>query len=177
MSIYKLVKEVDMKIILTMVGLVLYTTIGLAQTNEEAKSKILAARIALITERLNLTPEQAEKFWPVYKQYLDQKKTIQSEFKNRLGGINPKNATEEESKKVLELRLELKQRELSLEKDFSGRLMDVITSRQLVSLRQAEQEFRKRLMEMIKRRQNEASRQQEQQRRINQEKIKRRRGN
>jgi len=33
--------------------------------DENAKDKIKAARIGLITQRLNLTPEQAEKFWPI----------------------------------------------------------------------------------------------------------------
>lgn len=166
-----------MKFILTITGLLFYASVGFAQTDDEAKNKILAARIALITERLNLTPEQAEKFWPVYKQYLNQKKELQDQFKARLGNIDPENVTEEESKKVLELRLELKQSELTLEKDFSGRLLNVISSKQLVSLKQAEQEFRKRIMEMIKRRQNQATGRQEQQRRLNEEKLKRRRGN
>ena len=31
--------------------------------NREMMQKIEAAKIALITERLELTPEQAEKFW------------------------------------------------------------------------------------------------------------------
>ncbi|MGB3466717.1 MAG: hypothetical protein WBA74_15665 [Cyclobacteriaceae bacterium] len=166
-----------MKTIFTLAFTLMLSLHGHAQVNEEAKSKILAARIALITERLDLSPDQAEKFWPVYKQYLNQKQEIKNEFRNRLGGIDPKNATEEESKKVLELRLELKQRELSLEKDFSGRLLSVISSRQLVSLRQAEQEFRKRLMEMINNRQTQTRNQQEEQRRLNQQRLKKRRGN
>ena len=47
---------------------------GFAQNNEQAtekarqnaKAKLDAARIALITERLNLTPDQAQAFWPLY---------------------------------------------------------------------------------------------------------------
>ena len=156
-----------MKLILTITGLLFYASLSFAQTNDEAKNKILAARIALITERLNLTPAQAEKFWPVYKQYLNQKNELKNQFKTRRGTIDPKNATEEEARKVLELELELKQKVLALEKDFSGRLLNVISSKQLVSLKQAEQEFRKRIMEMIKRRQNQATGRQQQQQRLN----------
>lgn len=166
-----------MKPMFTLIILLLLSAPALAQDDRDAKSKILAARIALITERLKLSPEQAEKFWPVYRQYISRKQEIQNEFRTRLGGIDPKNATEEESRKVLELRLELKQRELTLEKEYSGRLLNVITSKQLVSLRQAEQEFRKRLLEMIKNRQNQARTRQEEQRRLNQERLKKRRGN
>lgn len=34
-----------------------------------ARQRIEAARIAFITERLGLTPEEAEKFWPVYREF------------------------------------------------------------------------------------------------------------
>jgi hypothetical protein len=36
--------------------------------DRDARQKIESARIALITERLGLTPEQAEKFWPIYNE-------------------------------------------------------------------------------------------------------------
>jgi len=166
-----------MKTIITMLSFVFLVSPLVAQKNNEARNKIQRARIGLISERLNLTPEQAEKFWPLYRQFLDQKKSIQTQFKDRLGGIDPKNATEEETKKVLELRLELKQRELSLEKEYSERLLNVITSKQLVSLRQAEQEFRKKLLEMIKKRQNQNRARQNNARTLEQERNKKRRGN
>ena len=44
-----------------------------AQTNKDQKGpirdKIKAQRIAFITERLNLSPDEATKFWPVYNQF------------------------------------------------------------------------------------------------------------
>src|SRR6476660_7690060 len=51
------------------------------QIDPKAKEKINAARIAYITERLGLTPEEAEKFWPVYREYSQKRKEIRQQFK------------------------------------------------------------------------------------------------
>lgn len=141
-----------MKKLFTIIWLVAIIPSAFAQLSPEAKAKLESLRIGMISDRLELTPEQAEKFWPVYNQYLRERDNLRAEYKARLGDVDPKNATEEETKKMLELRLALKTRELGLEKDYSTRLQNVISSKQVLALRQAEQEFRKRVREMVKRR-------------------------
>jgi hypothetical protein len=37
--------------------------------NGQRQEKIQALKIAFITQKLKLTPAEAEKFWPVYNQY------------------------------------------------------------------------------------------------------------
>ena len=49
----------------------------------------------------------------------------------------------------VKLALELKQRELDLERNYSQKLLDVITARQMVSLKKAEGEFRDILIRRI----------------------------
>ena len=39
----------------------------LPQQEPKVREKIEAARIAYITDQLALTPEEAEKFWPIYR--------------------------------------------------------------------------------------------------------------
>jgi hypothetical protein len=49
---------------------------GVAQDNTETQkadgSRIETLKIAYISEKLKLTPEEAEKFWPVYNKYMDE---------------------------------------------------------------------------------------------------------
>ena len=42
-------------------------------------SRLEALRIAYITKRLNLTPEEAQKFWPVYNQYAAELKKVRKD--------------------------------------------------------------------------------------------------
>ena len=117
-----------------------------AQVDPKAKEKIQAARVAYITERLALTPEEAEKFWPVYREYAQKRLELRQEFREA-----KKNGQDE--KALLDLDLKIKQQELDLEKDYSGRLQKTISPQKLMNLRQAEGDFRKLLLRQIQQRQ------------------------
>ena len=50
--------------------LILLILLGsLSQIKAQAGEKIQALKIAFITQKLQLTPDEAQKFWPVYNQY------------------------------------------------------------------------------------------------------------
>ena len=115
----------------------------------KAREKIEAARIALITKELNLTPEQAQRFWPIYNEFKSKRGELSRNFNQKRRDFDAANATEDERKQMLDLGLELKQKQLNLEKEYSGKLLDVITSRQIIQLRQAEDKFRRLLIERL----------------------------
>lgn len=125
-----------------------------AQKNntQDAKSKLEAARIALITERLGLSPKQAQKFWPVYNEYAEQRRIIQQEYRNARQGMDMNNLTEEQSRKLMRTRMDGKQKQLNLETKYGDRLMNVINNRQLMALKKAEDDFRAMIIKRIEQR-------------------------
>lgn len=127
------------------------TTVLHAQ-NKEAMKKIESARIALITQRLGLTPEQAQQFWPLYNEYALQKRDLRKQFVEERSKMDPQNITEQESRRLMELNLDIKQKEVNLEREYAGRMMNVISSRQIMSLKQAEQDFNRMLLQRIEQR-------------------------
>lgn len=133
--------------------------------------RIERARVTYINEQLNLTPEQAEKFWPLYREYAERRKGLQEEYKNAVQRLGP-DATDEDKRKVIELGTQLKQRGVEMERDYSDRLMRVINAQQMLNLRQAEENFRLMLLRRLEQRQ-QMDNQREQQR----EKIQNRGGN
>lgn len=149
----------------------LFACLGSYGQSEEALKKIEAAKIALITERLELTPEQAEKFWPIYREYSQKNREIRKNFNEARRNFDPNTASEEENKKMLEMANEVKQNQLDLERNYSQRLLKVITSRQLNNLRKAETDFREMLLRRIKAQQLK----QQQQRRRNNDRLNNRR--
>lgn len=50
---------------------------GVFQVRAQNGEKIKALKIAFITQRLQLTPEEAQKFWPIYDQYDNELRNIQ----------------------------------------------------------------------------------------------------
>lgn len=118
----------------------------------EAMQKIRSARIALITSRLDLTPEQAEKFWPVYNEYSEKREALRDVYRKEKASVAGELLTEEQSSRLLEMGLEVKEKQLELDRTYSTRLTKVISSTQLLELRQAEEDFRKMILERLERR-------------------------
>jgi hypothetical protein len=115
----------------------------------KAKQKINAARAAYITERLGLTTEEAEKFWPVYREYVQKRQDLRQEYRQAKKQGKPE-------KELIDLDLKIKQQQLDLEKDYSERLQKVISAQKLMNLRQAEGDFNRILIRQI---QNQRGRQ------------------
>ena len=110
-----------------------------------SREKIRAAHAAYITERLALTPAEAEKFWPVYREYGEKR----SELRQRLRMARNQGGDEST---LLELDLKIKQQELDLEKDYTQRLQKIIPPEKLLKLREAEADFRKLVLRRIQHR-------------------------
>ncbi len=128
---------------------------GWAQTptpNGNAKSKLEAARIAMITERLNLSPAQAQKFWPLYNQFAQERRGLQHQALQARKGLDMQNLTEEQSKTLIKAHQKFKQDKLDLENKYATRMNDVISARQIVALRKAEDDFRKMILNRLEQR-------------------------
>ena len=141
--------------------LVIIIVLNVNAQDQQARDKIESARIALITERLGLTPEQAEKFWPVYREYSEKRRELARELQQARQGVDPQNMTEEQSRELVNLAMEMKQRQLDLEKEYSNKLMNVISSQQMLSLRKAEDDFRRMLLQKLQERRQQAERRQQ----------------
>jgi Spy/CpxP family protein refolding chaperone len=118
----------------------------------KVQEKIKNLRIAYISDKLGLTPEQAEKFWPVYREFSDKRREIRQEFVESRKEIKQDNPDQAKQEELVKLGLALKQRELDLEKIYSERLLKVITAQQILNLRRAEGDFQRIILEQIQQR-------------------------
>jgi len=149
----------------TLLFILLLTVASFAQS-KEAMKRIESARIALITERLELSPAQAEKFWPVYREFNQKRMTLRKELRNTRKGVDRSRLSEEESKQLMAKSLDIKQKALNLEKEYTKRFQKVISTQQILRLRNAEKDFQQMLLRRIQNeRQKQIQRQQMMQRR------------
>jgi len=118
------------------------------QARQERMQKIQNAKIAYLTEKLNLEPEQAQKFWPVYNHYEKEKNALR--HKSRVfRDENIEAMSEQELREGLNKRLEIKQSEITLEKRYMDNFLKVINSRQLAILYRSEREFTQVLLKKL----------------------------
>jgi cytochrome c-type biogenesis protein CcmH/NrfG len=156
-----------MKKIFTIIIIALFTLPAWSQDEEVAKmdpraqEKIRAARIAYITDRLGLTPEEAERFWPIYREFSNKRMELKQQFDQARKNPNTSKPKEEVERELVDLGLKLKQQELDLEKDYSKRILDVIPAQKLMALKKAEDDFRRLLIQQIQQRQLQQQRKQQ----------------
>ena len=115
------------------------------------REKIEALRVAFITAKLNLSPDESQKFWPVYNEYQDKLKSARQEFKR----IPTVFSNDKEAQDYLDAELLLKQREYGLYKEYYDKLKKTIPVKKVAELRQAEEDFKKELLKQLQGKPNE----------------------
>lgn len=110
---------------------------------DKRDERLKAYRVAIFTEVLRLTSDEAQGFWPVYNEYQEKRDRLQDDLrpKKQLDAMSD-NEVEDQVKRHFELR----QRELDLEKDLYQNLRKVLPTRKIAKLPAAEREFRERLL-------------------------------
>lgn len=157
--IYRIDNFTNMKSIITLLLSFIILVPALAQEEEmpvkdpKAMEKIKAARIAYITEKLNLTPAEAEKFWPIYNEFDQKRQAIKQEAKLARKNQDPAKSAEENQKTAIAQQHAFKQKELNLEKDYSDRLLNVVSAQKVMSLPKTERDFRTILLKKMQQQQ------------------------
>ena len=113
----------------------------------ELLEKYKSQKIAYLSDKLSLTPDEATKFWPIYNQYADEKETL---HKKIVAEIKVQRSNESNSDASLTKMFVLREEELSIEKKYTSKFKDVISSDKILKLFYHEKEFRKELADKMK---------------------------
>ncbi|MCY7329942.1 MAG: hypothetical protein LH618_15415 [Saprospiraceae bacterium] len=130
-------------------ALMIVTTFqAMAQAQPEAKAadRIRAYRVAVYTEVLQLTAEEAQSFWPIFNEYAASREKLQQQMRpdRQLDAMSDAEV-EEYVRKYFDVR----QQEMNLEKDLATRLRKVLPIRKIAKLPAAEREFREGLVRKL----------------------------
>ncbi len=113
-------------------------------------SKVQAARVAYITERLGLTPNESERFWALYNEFENEKEKIQNRYsvERPLGSLS-----DEEAEAYILRRFKMEEELLELKKSYYPRFTKVISPRRIALFQKADKEFRLELLRKVRQRQ------------------------
>ena len=114
--------------------------------------KIEAQRVAFITQELNLTPDEAKVFWPVYNEYDTKRHELKKAFKNNENLHKPEieKLTEKEASLILDNQIIEAQKLLDLRKEYHAKFKSVLPAVKVLQLYDAEREFQKMLIERLR---------------------------
>ena len=115
--------------------------------------EIKAHKIAFITEKVNLTSTQAQKFWPIYNKHEQQVMALRKTQLESLKTLKDKNMDGLSDKKAKEMLLKYTEIRGELTKKMEqliSLLERVITPQQTIKLLMAEEGFKKKLLKRFR---------------------------
>ena len=139
---------------LYVVILVLANSFTFAQGNQEKREKIKALKVAFLTEKLALSSEEAQKFWPIYNAFEEKQFEIRYKKLKGLGNqLKDNNEEKISDKEALQLiaQFESYEDELhGLKKKFSKDLLVVLSPKKVILLKKYEDEFNRKLLRQMR---------------------------
>ncbi len=136
-----------------LLGMVVLSKAQSSQHDEgERRAKAEVYKIAFITEKLELTPKEAEVFWPVYNEYNAKVKALREkdrESAKAFKSLTTKPA-DQESDKFMNEYFTFRQQELELTRKYVSEFKKALPSYKVARLITIEQEFKHQLLNKLK---------------------------
>lgn len=135
----------------------LFLTVSFYGQNERFKEKrdqIKALKVAFLTTELNLSSEEAEKFWPVYKAYDDKQFELRHQkmrtYARKLTDGSLEKMTDKEALMFLNQIENTDEEQYLNKKKLNAALRNIISPIKILKLRKAEVEFDRKLLQQYR---------------------------
>lgn len=130
-----------------------------AQGKKDHREKIKALKVAYITQELNMNPEVAQKFWPVYNTYECQRRDLHR--REHMDLENIQTVSESKAEQMLKEYLTVEKEEYAIKKQLFSDLKKILSSQDIIKLHKLEEDFNKKLLKEYRSRKENERKQQE----------------
>ncbi len=118
------------------------------QLSPEKKQRIDSQKITYFSTQLELSPEEAQTFWPLYNEYQKKYEDLINQHQEKYN-IDPKDfdeLTEEEAEKYIDSQINLSKKLTDLRARYHKQYKKILSAKQVLKLYEAEKEFKKILI-------------------------------
>lgn len=127
------------------IGILLLSSLQmLAQDRNERREQIRALKTAHITEGLELTPKEAEKFWPVYNEFEKKRRSLHKREHADIDNIEC--LSEERANEMVQEYVQIEREDYLLKKKFFEELRTMFSARRIILLKKVEDDFHRKLL-------------------------------
>jgi Spy/CpxP family protein refolding chaperone len=119
---------------------------------QEHMEKFRSMKIAYFTENLELTPEEAEKFWPLYNDFDSKKREVSRSRRRGPRNINERleNMTDQEAEKMADDMILSRKKEVELDEAFHEDLKKILPPKKVMKYYITEYRFREYMLRKIR---------------------------
>lgn len=111
---------------------------------EQIKDRIKAKRIAFITDRLELSSQEAQVFWPLYNGFKEKERALREEVRP---SKKIEEMTDQEVDQLLENRLDKEEEIITAKRDFLKEAKEVLPIKKLAKLQRVERRFKEMVLQ------------------------------
>lgn len=124
-----------------------------AQSNEKDQKReaffkeMKAKRVAFITEKVNLTAEEAEVFWPLCNELQEKKFELNKPLREERRALrsSKKAMTNADYEKLLDSNADIKIKEAQLDKEYLVKFKKILSAEKIYKYQRAEEDFMKQM--------------------------------
>jgi hypothetical protein len=152
----KLIKIFYMKnILISLLILIgMYSNVSAQNCGDNCKKKeqIKAQKVAFITDKLQLTVEEAQQFWPIYNEMNKKSDDIENQIRTIVKNYktNKETLSSSELETMADKMVELQVNSAKLDAEYYQKFKKVLPIRKIMELNQAEREFKHELLQKLK---------------------------
>lgn len=121
---------------------------GLQAQSRDSKAdhreKIKALKVAFITEGLNMNTQLAQKFWPIYNRYEDQKRALHR--REHIDLNDAESISEGKAEEMLKEYLAVEKEEYTIKRELFSDLKKILSAKDIIKLHKLEADFNKKLL-------------------------------
>ncbi|RKR11642.1 hypothetical protein C8C83_3382 [Flavobacterium sp. 90] len=142
------------KILPLILFLVSFSFYAQNEKTDEKREKIKAYKVSFLTTELELTPTEAEKFWPIYNAYDDKQFELRHQkmktYLQRLDGDNINSISEKEAASLLS-QMEATDKELYLLRvKYGSDVKKILSAKKILKLKKSEDDFNRKLLKQYR---------------------------
>lgn len=121
-----------------------------SQTDDTEKA-LKAEKVAFLTKKLDLTQDEAKKFWPLYDEYWEKKIKILNDRRKLADDFiqNINNITDKEAIDYARRYVESQKRESDLIAEYNKLLLQILPPKKVMLLYQSNYEFKNYLLQKV----------------------------
>ncbi len=132
----------------------LVASLSFSQGFKEKREKVKALKVAYITEQLELTTDEAQKFWPIYNAFDENQSELRHEkmraILDRFKPGNVEKLSEKDASNSLIQMEKIEEDLFNLKKKFIKDLQGVISAKKIIKLKKAEEDFNRELLKQMR---------------------------
>lgn len=120
------------------------------------REKLKSLKIAFLTERLDLSNEEAEAFWPAYNKHEERmnafRRTERQEIRSKARDFDA--LTEKEAEELLNKQMALEAEKQIEQQTFVKKMRGILSAKKTIVLLKSEEDFKRKLIQQYRQRRN-----------------------